>query len=43
MHNQDQNKFNNYQYRKRDGMGHNRATVFDCHWKRGKGSDGWDD
>ena len=20
---------------KRGGMGHNRATVFDCHWKKG--------
>ena len=31
MHIQDKNKFNNYQYRKRGGIGHNMATDFDCH------------
>ena len=41
MYIQDENKFNNYQYGKRVGMGHNRATVFYCHWKKGvMGRDG---
>ena len=30
---QDEKKFSNYEYRKGDGIGHNKATVFDCHWK----------
>ena len=35
MHIQDENRFNKDQYRKRGGMGHNRATVFDYHWEEG--------
>ena len=35
MHIEDENQFKKYLYRKRGGMEHNRATVFDCHWKKG--------